>query len=241
MIDATRGRCLLSILHALLAERMKSRFAISKLTLALATALPVVVGLLGLPNLGHGAELVSTFNFDLEGWTGNHGTIAHVPSGGNPGGYLAETDADDDFMQVLAPPAFMGNLSAFLGGTLSFDALNVNGDAPNSPDLPQFGTVIITGSAGIATLGLAGMGDPAADGIWHTYTAPINSGEPLLASVLADVTQIQLILESHIGVSEVVGIDNFRLISVPEPSTLVFAAIGTGCLCLVARRRIRQG
>lgn len=184
-------------------------------------------------------EWSSGFDFDLEGWTGTHGTLAHVPAGGNPGGFLAQTDTDDDFMQVFAPPVLSGDLSAFLGGTVSFDGLNVNGEAPDSPDLPQFGTVIFSGSAGVASLLLGGVGNPVADRAWHTYSASISSGEPFLAAVLADVTQITLILESHTGVSEVIGVDNFRLVAIPEPGMLSLALMG-GCLMAGLAWRTRR-
>jgi hypothetical protein len=70
------------------------------------------------------ADLVSTFDSGLEGWTTeNGGAFTHEASGGNPGGFL-KPDNDEIFnADVFAPPGFLGDLSAYAGGTLSWDGI----------------------------------------------------------------------------------------------------------------------
>lgn len=89
------------------------------------------------------AAISSTFDTDLEGWeawgldytatiippavtdlflTPNAGDMVHESTGGNPDGYARLTDAiEEPSSFALAPSAFTGDLSAFAGGTLSFD------------------------------------------------------------------------------------------------------------------------
>ena len=91
-----------------------------------------------------GALTVTTgFDVDLEAWqaTGldfslggfppsvtdvflvpNTGDMVHEGSGGNPGGYARLTDAiEEPSSFAQAPASYRGDLSAFIGGTFSFD------------------------------------------------------------------------------------------------------------------------
>ena len=64
------------------------------------------------------ADLTSHFDSGLEGWTGLGGTLSHAA-----GGWLLQQDTQSTWMSVSAPVAYHGNLAAYLGGTLSFDAI----------------------------------------------------------------------------------------------------------------------
>lgn len=46
-------------------------------------------GLLALGASTAQAQIISSFNSGLEGWTGAGGTVSYVASGGNGGGYLS--------------------------------------------------------------------------------------------------------------------------------------------------------
>lgn len=188
------------------------------------------------------ADITSSFDSSLDGWTGLGGSVAHVVSGGMPSGHLQQQDTDETWMSVSAPGAYLGNLSAYLGGTVSFDALNVNGLPANLPSLPQFGTVTITGSGGSASRVLvgAGSGQPAPGAGWTHYVATLDaaawSGD--LAGALAGVTSLTVSLESRDGLDEIIGFDNFRLATaVPEPSALWLLAVGLGGVAVATRRR----
>lgn len=69
---------------------------------------------------------ISTFDSGNEGWLvvsteGYVGPADWSPTGGNPGGYIYDTDMDDGGWGFLAPAKFLGNVSAAYGHTLSFD------------------------------------------------------------------------------------------------------------------------
>ena len=194
--------------------------------IALCTALPL-------------GALAAGFDTDAEGWTStNGGAQTWVATGGNGGGWLRVADDSNDDFLLNAPTAWLGNWSGYLGGTLSFDALNVNSE---SPDWAPFGEVVITGAAGSVTLDIVAANQPPADGQWHRYSvllAPAAgwSGAPL-ASVLANVTSLTIKGEFHAGVTEVVGIDNIQVTAVPEPAN---AALLLGGLALLAGLRRKR-
>src|SRR5690349_2810947 len=161
------------------------------------------------------AQHVSTFDSDEEGWwSSSDSPITCVGTGGNPGGYI-QIDNRDGYMDAHAPDKFLGDLSAYLGGTLSFDAINISGIAP---DFERFGRVDIhsasVDSNSFAVLGGSGM--PPNDGLWHTYSIPLSldlwSGR--LNEVLGSVDDIRIDLRpvDHFGAGDaVMGFDNFRI------------------------------
>jgi len=95
-------------------------------------------------SLATSAALAAGFDTGAEGWTTTSGgDQVWKPTGGNGGGWLQVTDTTAEDFLLNAPIAWLGNWSAYAGGTLSFDAKNVNGDAP---DWAPFGEVTLTGT-----------------------------------------------------------------------------------------------
>jgi hypothetical protein len=161
----------------------------------------------------------STFTSGLEGWTGNGGSITWSATGGNPGGHLQQMDVIAGDMFVIAPVAFLGNRSAFVGGTLSFDARQVVGIADYDP----FGTVTLRNGATAISADIAPPVNPTAS--WSTFSVTLNASSfgttPLIFdATLANLTAIEVMLESQNGV-ETVGFDNFQIAAVPEPSSIL--------------------
>lgn len=188
------------------------------------------------------AQVASSFDSGLDGWAGSGGSISFVPSGGNSGGFLQQVDTTGSFMSVIAPAKFVGSLSSYLGGTLSFDAKNISNLPSDLPSPgPWFGTVTITGAAGSATATLAGAiaGNPPPDGQWHTYSAQLDNASwgGGLASVLSNVTGIAVQLEFNNVIVETAGFDNFKVSPVPEPSAASFLLLGLGVIVL-ARKKV---
>jgi hypothetical protein len=172
--------------------------------------------------------LESTFDAGLEGWTTSvGGELAFVATGGNPGGFLQQTDTDLSDMFVNAPANFLGDLSAFLHGTLSFDARQVSGAGEK---YAPFGFVTLFNGGNAVSVDIAGAEAPSSD--WTTFSVKLDAAgfettPEALAAVLSNVTMIAVELESQIGVVEATGMDNFRLTTaVPEPSTLILGAVG---------------
>lgn len=206
------------------------------------TRLWMAAGLLAVSASTSQAQLISHFDSGLDGWTGAGGTVSHVAGGGNGGGYLSQRDTLNTWMSVSAPAAFLGDLSAYLGGVLSFDVKNINNHAANLATGPRFGHVVITGTAGSASLDVAGsvVGLPLLDGQWHGYGATLDpaawSGD--LAAALADTAAITLTLEFNGAITETAGLDNFQIAAVPEPATAVL--MGAGVMVMVRRLRRRE-
>ena len=74
------------------------------------------------------AVIMSTFDANDEGWDvlGNLPSVepVHVRTGGNPGGFIQQTDVNSGPVWYWrAPEKYRGNRSAYYKGTLSFDLL----------------------------------------------------------------------------------------------------------------------
>jgi hypothetical protein len=97
----------------------------------------------------------STFDTGAEGWnavdpTGDY-TASWQSTGGNPGGFLlgTETNPLGGTGYFIAPSKFLGNLSAYAGGTLTYDLKVISGtDYFNDVD------VIISNGANSVSPGL---------------------------------------------------------------------------------------
>ncbi len=190
------------------------------------------------------ADIGSSFDSGLEGWTGTGGTVSFAASGGAPGGHLQQLDTASTWMSVIAPASFHGDLTAYLGGTVSFDARNANGTAPNLASAPWFGKVTVSGPGGTATRQLAGLGSgqPPVDGSWQSYAATLDAGGWIgnLAGAMANVTTMSVSLEFNDDIVELAGFDNFRVSAVPEPSAALLASLGLAGLGLGrSARRLR--
>jgi hypothetical protein len=187
-----------------------------------ATATTVFALALGTQALGVVWE--STFDSDLDGWTGSGGTMSFSATGGNPGGFLRREDADATTMSVFAPAKFLGDLTAFEGGMLSFDAIALG----TVPDFTPFGTVTIRSGAMSATSDLAPSGHPFVGEWFHFSNTLQNFGTTdSLHSILANVTEIEIVLEyaDYDSVRETVGFDSFVVDTVPEPAGLGLAVL----------------
>lgn len=182
------------------------------------------------------ADVLSTFDTDLEGWTGTNVNLAHAAAGGNPGGFMRATDPDALTMQCRAPVAFMGDLSSYDGGTISFDAIELGGAFV---DIPIFGNITISDGVNTAALDIA-AGGPVAS--WTPYSGAFDAttwgvAPATWSTLIANVTSMTLDLEynSVVGGDDV-GIDNFslRAAPIPQPTSLVLGIVG---VCGAAMRR----
>jgi hypothetical protein len=188
------------------------------------------------------ADIISTFDTDLDGWTtDNPGTFQHMSSGGNPGGFLFLDNDEQAIAHIFAPSKFLGDLSAFDGGLISFDG-NLLGDGGiffENPD--DYGVIQISGTAGTATSDLVPGGATPPLNSWATFSADLDAAswgvtQSEWNAILSDVASIRISAEALFG-AEVHGFDNVRVTAVPEPSG--FASLAT-MISLVWLRRKRQ-
>jgi hypothetical protein len=162
----------------------------------------------------------------------------HVLIGGNPNGFLQETDTETSSMSIFAP-------AKFLIGDLTGYSISV--------DMQQFDTTAGT-FGGFAALTLynglssmvADLGDPATS--WTHYSASLSSlfgADPNYAAIIGNVTKIQLALDpTNRGAGDVVGMDNFTLtnelsdaVATPEPASLLLIGAGLVGFGLYRQRR----
>ena len=183
--------------------------------------------LLVTPQTLSAASISSGFDADLEGWTGSEGgAVTYNATGGNPGGFLQQTDVDLSDMYVIAPAAYLGDRTSYIGGTLSFDAIQLIGPGD---DYDLFGTVTLRSGGSFVIADLALPGNPPRD--WASYSitldgASFGATELDFAAILSNLTAIEVMLESQIGVIESTGFDNFKIsTAVPEVSSFVLLGV----------------
>jgi gliding motility-associated-like protein len=143
------------------------------------------------------AQITSTFDADDEGWTAidnqSGPTPTYFATGGNPGGFIQVRDGvGGTATYFVAPEKFLGNLSAYYGGTLRFDL-----------------QVYITPNSNTAGVRLLGGGLilvklipqlPAVSPAWSSYSFTLSEADEwrLTSSTGSIATQsdIQTVLES---------------------------------------------
>jgi hypothetical protein len=175
------------------------------------------------------ASLVSTFDSGSEGWTGSDSTgdwtAQWISSGGNPGGYMrgSETISLGGTGYFIAPASWGGNLTQYIGGTLSFDEKVFQGSDP----LVDYDVKIYSGPSDLVWT----SGTSLITSDWVTHQVQLTSANfhGNLSAVLSNVTAIWIRGELITG-PEQEGLDNVRLESVvPEACTLViWSLLGAG-------------
>lgn len=194
---------------------------------------------------------VETWDADLAGWDQSTiiSTVIHAAAGGNPDGHVLVRKelgaADFDIGTATTTSSdYLGNYAGVIGieVDLNFGTDNVtNAWVRFRPDVVGNGwrfpltNVFPTGS-------------------WDTYSAPFDANwddatalangweqdEPGVASfadLFSSVGWAEVRFESP-QTSTLVGVDNFRLVAIPEPSSLVLAAASLAAAgTLVLRRR----
>ena len=166
----------------------------------------------------------STFDVDADGWTATPGaaTVAHEASGGNPGGFLSSTDTDPTTPVVIAPAKFLGDLSAYDGGVLSYDMKVLDPTTPVTSVGDGLGRVQINGGGSNATfIYLPSPPFPSPDA-WRRFVVPLtaaafNTTQANWEQVLSNATHLDVIIQHGTKV----GMDNVTLTPAPDLSNLI--------------------
>lgn len=162
-----------------------------------------------------GVKITSTFDAGIEGWSFIEDVreFRWVPTDGNPGGYLEAVDyATGQVWYFVAPDAYLGDRSAYFGGTLAFDLRQ-------SSTSSQFDDEDVVIQGGGLTIVLDTASNPGTD--WTSYSAFLDarsdwrlaslSGaaatDAQIAQVLDDITALHIRGEFVIG-SDTGGVDN---------------------------------
>ena len=186
----------------------------------------------------------STFDADLDGWTKAPGsdsgsTLTWVGSGGNPGGYLRYNEAaQGSGDRVAAPAKFLGNMSAYVGGTFAMDRLT---NILSNPVTANDDIRLIGGGFTLRyDLPFPGLNewiteevDLRHDAGWVHVGSGIAPTAGEFASVMGNLTAIHLLADFRSGV-ETPSFDNIRMTGIPEPGTT--ALLLAGCAGLYFRR-----
>ena len=176
------------------------------------------------------ADVRLTFDAGTEGVTAfDGGSISH-----DAGGFLVMADTTGGDMRAVLPPALLAGAAGWLGGRLSFEAINLSGDSANwSP----FGEVTLSGGGQTLTVDLAAPGQPGAG--WTTYAADLTPAVwgPSLPAVLTALDGVTIKLEFHDGIVETAGLDNVSITAVPEPGAGWLLLAGLLALAGAARRK----
>ena len=166
-------------------------------------------------------SIVSTFDTDVEDWTyvGDSGsTVTFEPEGGNPGGFLRHLENAQGINDWLVAPAkFLGDMSAYYGGTLRYDLrTNILSSPLNVvDDVKLFGDGI--------TL-YHHHGGPTTIDVWHAFSVELSTDggwtvdspggpsatEDDILTVLNNLTAIHIRADYRSGKEEI-DLDNFAI------------------------------
>jgi hypothetical protein len=186
----------------------------------------------GIARSATGLTIESGFDAGLEGWTAFGIAIAWQPAGGNPGGLIRGVDLAGE-SYLIAPAAFLGDLSSFDGGWIAFDQIAI--DLDGFPISGGGGEVTLFSGALSATADLLTPSLTWVTGSVALTAAAWNVDQATWSSILSNVTQIRVVIDSTFGVGTD-GFDNFT-IATPEPATALLLACGIGAIALQRRRR----
>jgi hypothetical protein len=195
------------------------------------------------------ASIIETFDTGLDGWAliKKNGALSWQGSGGNPGGYALYTDTKAGIGTAKAPSAFLGNLSEYNDGQLSFD-YKVFGTGAGIRSFAAL-NVTLYNKGKHYSYTIPTKPDSTWESLgWQTFTIPMTSAtwhttDAKWGNLLSNVTKMTISLESTVNVKrpyDTDGIDNITLTRLGEPPTPEPATLGViliGALPLLIRRR----
>lgn len=181
----------------------------------------------------------STFDDDLEGWEVGLAVddLQQKPNGGVPGGYLRGTDGPRN-SYVIAPEKFLGDLTSFNHGMVSFDHIAFTAIHPPEEVTGQ-GRVTFVGNGNTGSVYASVPSNLSELDTWTNRSLDLsaenwiseNTGLPATESeflaVLSDVTELRVTIDTDYDnvPAEIAGMDNFRIVApTPQNGILISAS-----------------
>jgi len=203
--------------------------------------------------------ITSTFDTGADGWTGVTSLIGSpswpitttgvIPtfsgSDGNPAGSIRLSDSTDHWTYFRAPAQFLGNLSIFEGGTLSFDSRTVvGGSVANEAEVVLMGAGLVLVHESRSTLPetWTRISVPLVASAWRvsdTFNGPVATPQQM-AAVLSNLQELWINAEYYTPLVETIGLDNVTLAPVPEPTQIALMLAGLGIVGWRAQRARRK-
>jgi len=163
------------------------------------------------------ANVCSTFNADLDGWTSNSpAELNWSPSGGNPGGYVHFNDGSGDGTFILAPSKFLGDWSHLPEPIVAFNhRLTTVGGGTILPY-----EVRIFGDDGSSAAWTGNAPGGATD--WVSLAVPLDESQWVVtgswSSLLSSVTELWIRIEMVEDTGDdAADVDNVCLLEVTSP------------------------
>lgn len=197
---------------------------------------------------GARADITSTFDATTEGWTLSNGgdTLTWHAAQGNPAGAISGNESQSNRLwYYTAPAAYQGDLTAYLGGSVTWDLRGTTNGAASG----ESSDVILEGPAGRIGFSIPGNIDTAS---WQTFSVPLTSTgwfiapafpttastgssvtPALFSAVLTNITGFYIQGEYRDG-NDTSFLDN---VHVQAPSPGAATLLGLGALAAVRRRR----
>ena len=161
--------------------------------------------------------LISSFDTDAEGWSVSGGALYYHGNDGYPGGFVEFEDNEDQCGYFLAPNKFLGDLTEFSQGTLSFDLKNTVDNGQTM--LACYGSIRISSGLIYAEKNVVPYNTYLTD--WTAFSIPMTAGDWGVTStrwdsLLTDVTEIIIYMDTQMNYYDRTGLDNFCFTS-PVP------------------------
>jgi len=205
------------------------------------------------------AEIASTFDADTDGWSGVTSAtgspawptstsglaVEFSASDGSPPGSIRLSDPNNHWTYFRAPSKFLGDMSAYVGGTLSFDSRAVvGGSTANEAEVVLMGAGLVLLHEALSTLPSAWttLSVPLSEGNWRvadTFNGAL-ANDAQIAAVLDNLQELWINAEYYFPVVETIALDNVRLAPIPEPSQMALLLAGAALVGVQYWRRRRE-